>query len=50
MHTYPWQMDPPGQSSNDALNTTMSNLAHLMADLYIYIYVTGMKTGMEMKQ
>ena len=27
---------PPGQSSIDALNTATWNLAHLMADLYIY--------------
>ena len=35
MHIYPWQMDPPGQLSIDALNTTTPNLA----DLYIYIYI-----------
>ena len=31
-------MDPPSQSSIDALNTATPDLAHLMADLYIYIY------------
>ena len=36
MHIYPWQIAPL-QSSIDALNTTTPNLAHLMADLYIYI-------------
>ena len=35
MHIYPWQIAPL-QSSIDALNTTTPNLAHLMADLYIY--------------
>ena len=35
MHIYPWQMDPP-QSSIDALITATPNLAHLMADVYIY--------------
>ena len=37
MHIYQWQMDPSSQWSIDALNTTTQNLAHLMADLYIYI-------------
>ena len=32
-----WQIDPLLQSSIDALNTVTPNLAHLMADLYIYI-------------
>ena len=40
MHIYPWQIAPL-QSSIDALNTATPNLAHLMADLYIYrtIYI-----------
>ena len=36
MHIYAWQMEPPSQLSIDAWNTTTPNLAHLMADLYIY--------------
>ena len=39
MHIYLWQIDPPPQSSIDALNTVTPNLAHLMTDLYIYIYI-----------
>ena len=39
MHIYPWQIDTPQQLSIDALNTITPNLAHLMADLYIYIYI-----------
>ena len=35
MHKYPCQTEPP-KSSIDACNTTTPNLAHLMADLYIY--------------
>ena len=31
---------PPSQPSIEDLNTTSPNLAHLMADLYIYIYRT----------
>ena len=32
---YPWQMDPPGKSGIDALNTATPDLAHLITDLYI---------------
>ena len=35
MHLYIWQIDPPLQSSIDALHTTTANLALLMADLYV---------------
>ena len=35
MHIYPWQIAPL-QLSIDALHTATPNLAHLMADLYIY--------------
>ena len=35
MHIYPWQIAPL-QSSTDVLYTATPNLAHLMADLYIY--------------
>ena len=34
MHIYPLQIDPPSQSSIDALNTTIPNLAN------VYIYRT----------
>ena len=36
MHIYLWQIDPLLQLSIDALNTATPNLAHLMADVYIY--------------
>ena len=38
MQIYPWQTDP--QLGIDTFNTATPNLAHLMADLYIYyIYI-----------
>ena len=36
MHIYLWQIDPL-QSSIDLCKTITPNLAHIMADLYIYI-------------
>ena len=36
MYIYPWQTDTP-QLSRDACNTATPHLAHLTADLYIYI-------------
>ena len=36
MHIYLWQIDPLLKSSIDAMHTTTPNLAHLIADQYIY--------------
>ena len=38
MHIYPWQIDPPGQLSIDALNTATPNLAQLMTEQCTYTY------------
>ena len=38
MHIYPWQIDPPSQSSIGALNTTTPNLAHLMSEQCTYTH------------
>ena len=44
MHIYAWQIDPPSQSSIDALKTATPNFADLTADIAQCTYMDGRST------